>query len=315
MKLKHEVLRAPGSEATSAVVMLHGILGSGSNLRGLARSFLSSPEGAGRCVVLMDLRAHGGSLDGPGNADTVKHAADDVVETLGTLPVTPYAVVGHSFGGKVALALEGLPLSHVMTLDSAPGPRTDARGSEKTMAVLEQVRALALPLPAQAGRGAGVRGPTEDSSPSPGAARHPLPAVQGEGVWSSRDAFIDELVRGGQTRPLAQWLAMNLERTDAGFRFKLDLTRIDALLGDYLHLDLWPVVERASHVVGPGPRLHLVIALQSKVYEHDDRVRAQSLESESVAGAPGVTVDLLEGSHWIHTDNPTGVVEVMRARL
>ncbi len=301
MKLKHEVLRAPGSEATSAVVMLHGILGSGSNLRGLARSFLSSPEGAGRCVVLMDLRAHGGSLDGPGNADTVKHAADDVVETLGTLPVTPYAVVGHSFGGKVALALEGLPLSHVMTLDSAPGPRTDARGSEKTMAVLEQVRALALPL--------GADGDTSSPRPSP-----PLEEREKK-VWSSRDAFIDELVRGGQTRPLAQWLAMNLERTDAGFRFKLDLTRIDALLGDYLHLDLWPVVERASHVVGPGPRLHLVIALQSKVYEHDDRVRAQSLESESVSGAPGVTVDLLEGSHWIHTDNPTGVVEVMRARL
>lgn len=300
MKLKHELLRSPGSEASSAVVMLHGILGSGGNLRGLARSFLSSPEGAGRCVVLIDLRAHGGSLEAPGNEDTVKHAADDVVETLRALPVTPYAVVGHSFGGKVALALEGLPLAHVMTLDSAPGARTDARGSEKTMAVLEQVRALALPLAAPA-----------DSNPSSGAA--PVPAVHG--LWASRDAFVDELVRGGQTRPLAQWLAMNLERTDAGFRFKLDLGRIDALLSDYLHVDLWPVVERASHVVGPGPRVHLVIALQSKVYEHDDRVRAQSLESESVAGAPGVTVDLLDGSHWIHTDNPTGVVEVMRARL
>lgn len=277
MKLKHEVLRTPGREATRAVVMLHGILGSGSNLRGLARAFLSSPEGVDCAAVLMDLRAHGLSLDAPGNADTVRHCAADVSETLQSLGLTPWAVVGHSFGGKVALALEGLPLTHVMTLDSAPGSRPDARGSERTLGVLDQVRAL--------------RGP-----------------------WSSRDAFVDELMQGGQTRALSQWLAMNLERRDDGFHFRLDMTRIDALLHDYLELDLWNVVEHAA-TQPHGPKLHLVIALGSKVYEHDDRVRAQSLESQSVSGAPGVSVDLLDGSHWIHVDNPTGVVEVMRRRL
>ena len=270
MKLHHEVLTTPGSSPTRALVMLHGILGSGGNLRGLARPYIEASQGR-VAAVLIDLRAHGQSQSAPGNADTVAHAADDVAETLSTLPFEPFAVVGHSFGGKVALALDHSKWPHVMTLDSAPGPRPDARGSERTFEVLDLLGRL-------------------------------------PGPWTSRDQFIEQLVAGGQKPMLAQWLAMNLVRAEgaASFTFRLDLKRINTLLDDYLNVDLWPVLE------SPKTNVHVVVALSSKVFEHEDRVRAQTLES-STHGR--VTVDLLEGTHWIHVDNTKGVVEVMKQRL
>lgn len=263
MLLHHDVLNAaPGARV---LVMLHGILGQGNNLRGVARSFLAS---GGWTAVLMDLRAHGQSQAAPGNADTVQNCARDVEETLRSLGLEPYAIVGHSYGGKVALATN-TKAQHVMTLDSAPGARPDARGSESTEEVILMLHRL-------------------------------------KGPWPTRDAFVDEVMAAGQPKHLAQWLAMNVERRDDGqFHSRFDMKRIDALILDYLHVDLWSAVERKDRFT------HLVVAERSRVYDHDDRVRAQTLET---TGA-NVTLDLLEGSHWIHVDNAAGVLDVMKRRL
>ncbi len=271
--LHHELLTTPGVAAARVVVFLHGILGTGANLRSHARRLLSSlPDTA---ALLLDLRAHGQSQGAEGE-DTVAGAAADVVETLAHVGLPPHAVVGHSFGGKVALALTPLlpELGHVLTLDSAPGARPDARGSEATVRVLRLLEAL--------------RGP-----------------------WSSREDFVREVVAHGESTMLASWLGMNLVRGEAGFVFTLTLSRIGALLDDYFHVDLWPVVERAA-ASRRGPRLHLVIGTRSQVYEHADRVRAQQLESES---AGFVTVDLLDAGHWVHVEAPQGVAEVLQRRL
>lgn len=236
MRLHHELLGAPG--ATRAVAFLHGILGSGANLRSHARRFIDArPDFA---AVLIDLRAHGDSLGDEG-PDTLEQAARDVAQTAAALTPPLHAVVGHSFGGKVALALAQLEpsLAAVLTLDSAPGPRLDARGSESTVQVLSMLEGLT-------------------------------------GPWPTRDAFIAEVEQQGQPRALAQWLAMNLGQRERGFHFRLALPRIRALLEDYFAVDLWPVVERAARTQ-TGPRVHLVIAARSGVYSPADRTRAQAL--------------------------------------
>ncbi len=273
MRLHHDLVTAPGATPVKAVLFLHGILGSGSNLRSHARKFVQArPE---FLAVLIDLRAHGESL-GLDGLDTVANAAEDVAQTARQLAVPVTAVVGHSFGGKVALALARAQpaLQHVMTLDSAPGPRLDARGSETTMGVLSMLAAL--------------RGP-----------------------WATREAFVQAVEAHGQPRSIAQWLAMNLGPTPEGFVFRLDLDRIHALLDDYLVVDLWPVVETAAQT-RQGPRFHLVIGTKSQVYEPDDRLRAQALESPSDGH---VTVDLLDAGHWVHVEDPQGVSDVMLRRL
>ena len=187
MRLSHDTLTSAGSAPTKAVVFLHGILGTGVNLRSHARRFVEHrPE---YLALLVDLRAHGRSqgLDG---ADTVAAAARDVVETARGLEQPLVAVVGHSFGGKVALSLvELLPtIERVVTLDSAPGLRLDARGSEATMRVLRVLDSL--------------RGP-----------------------WKTREAFNAEVEAKGESRSMASWLAMNLGWESDAFRLRLDLSR------------------------------------------------------------------------------------------
>jgi pimeloyl-ACP methyl ester carboxylesterase len=240
MKLHHDLVSAPDSTPTRAVLFLHGILGSGANLRSHARRFVQQrPEHLG---VLIDLRAHGDSL-GVDGEDTVASCANDLAETARALSVPVRGVVGHSFGGKVALAFAQVQqgLEHVLTLDSAPGPRGDARGSEATLEVLTVLEAL-------------------------------------QSTWTSRDAFVAAIEAKGLSKMLGQWLAMNLELQGEAWRFRLSLPRIHALLEDYFRVDLWPVVENAAR---EGPRVHLVIGARSLVYSHEDRVRAQQLEHDS----------------------------------
>jgi esterase len=271
MQLHYDLVSAAGATPTRRVVFLHGILGSGANLRSHARRFVDArpPWQA----VLVDLRAHGRSLGTDGRPDTLEVAAADVVETLDALPSVPSvplrAAVGHSFGGKVALQLASLvTLEHVVTLDSGPGTRLDARGSEATLGVLQMLAAL--------------RGP-----------------------WDTRDAFLREVQAAGQPLALAQWLAMNLDRRDEGLFFRLDLSRIDALLRSYLASDLWPVVEATQ------AQVHLVISGRSSVYVAEDQARAHALEG---ATQGRVTVDVLDAGHWVHVDDPDGVQRVLLQR-
>ncbi len=241
MRLHHDTLSSAGASPTKVVAFLHGILGTGVNLRSHARRFVERrPE---YLALLVDLRAHGQSqaVDGP---DTVAASARDVMETAAGLGLPLTMVVGHSFGGKVALSLVDLvpALQRVVTLDSAPGPRPDARGSEATVRVLGVL--------------ADLRGP-----------------------WKTREAFNAAVEAKGEGRAMAGWLAMSLGLEGDGYQLRLELPRIHALLDSYLALDLWPVLE---HAVARGhPKVDLVIAKGSEVYGPEDRARAALLAAAS----------------------------------
>lgn len=80
------------------LVLLHGLFGSGTNLRGLAKRL------AGRHrVILADLRNHGGSPHAPGM--TYTDMADDLDALLTHLNADHADFVGHSMGGKAAMTL------------------------------------------------------------------------------------------------------------------------------------------------------------------------------------------------------------------
>jgi len=121
--------------------------------------------------------------------------------------------------------------------------------------------------------------------------------------FESRSAFIEALVAAGKTRELAQWLAGSLEREDDHVRFALDLNEIRALILDYGERDLWPVVERP-----PGnTRVHLVIGDRSNAYTPADIDRAAQIARSSGR----VTVDVLPAGHWVHIDDPEGLLETL----
>jgi len=107
-----------GGPAPTAV-LLHGLLGRRDNLRDFARRLLR--EHPAWRILLVDLPCHGAAAGhaatttsagagasvtfGCGSAESVASAARAVLGLLGELGAYPSLVVGHSLGGKVALAM------------------------------------------------------------------------------------------------------------------------------------------------------------------------------------------------------------------
>lgn len=261
---------APGGPAPSRwMLVLHGILGSGANFRGFARRLAASAPGWG--FVLVDLRMHGQSQGAPPPHTLAAAAADlrRLDEHLG-LPIA--GVMGHSFGGKVALAYtaaSGRALEQTWVLDASPGARPDRAGT--TAAVLRMLRELPASLP-------------------------------------SRERFVELVLGRGHPPALAEWLAMNVRRGDDGFRLRLDLDAVEALLHDYAAVDLWPVLERAE-----GARaLHVVVAERSDAFDAADRARL----AEIAARSPRVHPHLVAGAgHWVHVDAPDALFALVAPAL
>lgn len=119
--------------------ILHGILGSGRNWRSFARRLAKAhPDWT---FVLPDLRNHGqtGPLPGP-------HRLSDCAADLTALP-SPRWVMGHSFGGKVALtwARDHGTDQSVWVLDSVPF--ADRAGDSEVLGVLSALEKTTVPVP------------------------------------------------------------------------------------------------------------------------------------------------------------------------
>ena len=265
--LSHSRVTAPGAEPSRWLMVLHGIYGSGRNWATLARSLVGERPEWG--VLLPDLRLHGASA-GFEPPHTLAAAAADVealVEALG-LPLA--VVLGHSFGGKVSLAYarhHPERLEQVWVVDSTLEVREPSGSAWR---VLEAVRSLPERLP-------------------------------------SREALAEGLAPFGYERPMASWLAMNLERDGDFFRWRLDWDGVEALLRDYFAVDLWDVVEDP-----PGSlEVHVVKATDSNSLRPEDVQRV-----EAAGERTGRTfLHPVDGGHWINVDNPAGMLERLLEHL
>ncbi len=98
------------------VLLLHGLFGSATNWRGIARSLSDTFE-----VHALDLRNHGASPW----AESMAYAAmaDDVHAYVEQRGLAPVSVIGHSMGGKTAMALALLhpeSIAALIVADIAP---------------------------------------------------------------------------------------------------------------------------------------------------------------------------------------------------
>lgn len=113
-----------GAAPTRTAWFLHGLLGQGRNWRSFAKRLLEHPgvDSQAWRLLLVDLRCHGGSASLFGGPHTIASAAADLAR-LATTVGAPDLVVGHSLGGKVALAFAELSAAPTRTwaLDSMPG--------------------------------------------------------------------------------------------------------------------------------------------------------------------------------------------------
>ena len=87
-----------GAPGVAPVVLLHGLFGHAGNFGAIQRRLAEH-----RRVIALDLRNHGASP----HAEAMSYLAmaADVLETLAQLGALPAVLVGHSMGGKVAMAV------------------------------------------------------------------------------------------------------------------------------------------------------------------------------------------------------------------
>lgn len=186
-------------------ILLHGFLGSGKNLRTLATKWAArDPQ---QRFLLPDLLGHGDSPPIPEDAtmDTVARAVLETAAVSGL--ATPLRLVGHSLGGRVALACARVAperVSDVVLLDIGPGP-IDAEASE-TRSVLD----IMLEAPDR----------VDD--------RRAL-----------RTFFIDQ----GLSPALSDWILMNLRPAEGGYVWRIDRKALDRLHSTFTADNLWPVIE------------------------------------------------------------------------
>lgn len=215
------------------MLFLHGMLGRGTNWQSFARRFVE------RCpqwsAVLVDLRMHGRSQGFP-PPHTLHAAAGDVAELCDSLELPVRGVLGHSFGGKVALRwLEHASgVEESWLVDTPPGPRERGEGDDTIGHVLATLKKL----------------------PS---------------VYAHRTDFVAALQAEDIPKAIALWLAQNLEHEEGGMRLRIDFDAMDALLQDHLRSDLWPVVDALPE----SHRLHFVVGERSRVFLPRERELAR----------------------------------------
>ncbi|CAI5509471.1 unnamed protein product, partial [Closterium sp. Naga37s-1] len=164
-------------------VLIHGILGSGKNWGSFARRLATEfPAWQFLCV---DLRCHGASTAASRHLGphSVHSAAKDVLHLMGRLRITPRILIGHSFGGKVALSMidqaaKPMPSAiKVWVLDATPGKvRAGGDGEDHPADLIDALRGMP-------------------------------PLIL------DRSEVVNSLLSQGFSKPIAQWMTTNLSKT------------------------------------------------------------------------------------------------------
>jgi len=233
--LNHVVI---GDQSNPIVAVLHGIFGAGNNWRSFIQKWCRiRPD---LCFVLVDLRNHGGSPHF-GTDNTLMQCAIEVLELQSKVGDFS-AIVGHSFGGKVALQCAAVPIfstiEQIWALDSFPGALTaDDQDQNEVQTVLSWLNAVPLPV-------------------------------------QKRSDVKYFLMQRGATEMIAQWMTTNLERSPEGFVWRFNLAGIAEMLSDYFIQDLWHVLEFPNSQIST----HLVRALQSDRWDAESIETLEALE-------------------------------------
>lgn len=265
-------------------VLLHGILGSRKNWGSFARRL--AQEFPTWQFLLVDLRCHGDSaLIKKTAPHTVASAALDVLKLVAQVRVTPRVLVGHSFGGKVALSMveqAAKPLARpvrVWVLDATPGKMCPGVDGEDHPA---ELISFLSKMPKQV---------------------------------SSKREIVEALVREGFSSDVAQWVVTNLRRSDSrdssssSFSWTFDLKGINDMYKSYEDTNLWKIVEDVPR----GVHVNFLKAERSlHRWALEDIQRIHAAEELAVEEGGGVEMHVLEDAgHWVHADNPDGLFRIL----
>lgn len=232
-----------------AVLLIHGLFGNLDNLKGLGQVLENQYQ-----VIRVDVPNHG--LSEHWDQMDYPHLATAMISLLDELAIERAHIVGHSMGGKIAMATALAFPERIISMVAADiAPVAYEPRHNTVFAALES-----LPL---------------------------------EGHTDRRFA-LNHLIDNGIDEATAQFLLKNLQRTDTGFRWKMNLSGLKACYPNIIgwqNQTLNPVQSYA------GPSLFIRGGDSNYVTsEHRSAIMAQFLAAQAKT---------LEGcGHWLHAQKP-----------
>lgn len=220
--------------------------------------------------MIFDLRNHGESSKHV-EPFTTASAALDISLALDRLMLEPHAIIGHSFGGKVAaLAASTIPSTkQLWLLDSSFGKLAHVKALEAehkatAINVLEVLEELSWP-------------------------------------FASRRMVSEALKAKGLSQQIALWMTTNLVEDGDGFRLNFSPSELRLMLLDFVGLDLWPLAKELSASMA----IHLVKAEIGSRLDEDDEQKLKGLENNHYFHV------LKNSGHFVQADNPAGLIALM----
>lgn len=256
-------------KGSEPVIFLHGIMGNKKNLSSFVEQFLTAhPKYS---ALIFDLRNHGMSSKHV-QPFTVLACARDIVQALKTLEVFPKKIIGHSFGGKVAIFLAKLQpkVEQVWLLDSSPGQVLKKKPLDKTkdlsaMEIIDILSRIQFPV-------------------------------------ASRRDLVKKMLAAGANDRVSLWMTTNLKALDDGLYLTFVPDEIRQMLLDFIELDLWSELFLLRQKID----IHVVKA------EYGQRLNdVDEKQLKKMTGNKGYFHNLKDAGHFLHVDNPKGLLALM----
>ncbi|KAI3473362.1 hypothetical protein Pfo_030652 [Paulownia fortunei] len=285
-----EIKSSPEKPHEFTAFVLHGLLGSGRNWISFSRSLASYLSPAQWRMVLVDLRSHGKSaeIEGLLPPHNLENAAKDLANLVKSEGWDwPDVVIGHSMGGKVALQFAqscangyygdnvSLP-KQLWVLDSVPGKVTQENSDGEVEKVLQTLQSLPSTIP-------------------------------------SRKWLVDHMLKLGFSKSLSEWIGSNLKKSEEQVTWAFNLDGAIQMFNSYREMDYWPLLEHTPK----GMEIAIVCAEKSERWNRDVIQQLEHLASKRVSDAEGkVSVHVLPNAgHWVHVDNPKGLLEIVAPKV
>lgn len=272
------------NDDNTTLLFLHGLLGNGKNLKTMAKKVVETHNDnndTSTSGLLMDLRGHGRSNHGKysSNEHNFHSCVNDIHTTLKENPIeTPALVMGHSWGGRLALQYvhsllkdDQAHLPSLWLLDTVPGQAHDS-----VWQVLDAVQRIDF-------------------------------------VNKTRKDVAKELEEYGLDRAVAQWLASTLQQDKETkmFQFGFDVEVVRDIMPEFENQDF---VGMLQDILVEGGNVHLVKGGLNTAWEDSPRILSQLNELQETHPYQFEQHLLPKAGHWVHVDDLPGLLSIVQEK-
>lgn len=268
------------------IVFLHGILGSKSNWKTPAKTFIQKyPQYQS---IIIDHRHHGKSthypIDYNANENTIINCAKDLHNLfINTLQMnSPNVLIAHSFGGKVALQylfdLENynqnakIPIElpqDIWIVDSIPGLYASSSYVHYVFDTLLQI-------------------PSE---------------------FESKEWLIQEICSKKIDKAIAQWIAMNIQpstKNKGEYMWSFNIHEIKQLFDHFCQYNMFPLLENYHGKTN----IHFIRAGKNNLWTQDEQI-LQNFTQLCQKNKHIFLHEMKHVGHNVHVDDLTGMIELI----